>query len=147
MEIATCSSSSFSLLGTKFRCIFSQNNTQKKKTTVQYSIPPLNGGTKAMAASGSSSSGVWNGHARPNTFTANTNANTNTNTANSRIYSRMDSCLVIPPPLGKKPRAIIKFLGGAFIGAVPEVTYRSLFHTHLSKLIFYFFNAPENKFM
>ncbi|GJQ96841.1 alpha/beta hydrolase fold protein [Tanacetum coccineum] len=36
---------------------------------------------------------------------------------------RLDSCLVIPPPKGKKPKAIIKFLGGAFIGAVPEVTY------------------------
>ncbi|GJR65450.1 alpha/beta hydrolase fold protein [Tanacetum coccineum] len=31
--------------------------------------------------------------------------------------------LFIPPPKGKKPKAIIKFLGGAFIGAVPEVTY------------------------
>ncbi|KAK9274146.1 hypothetical protein L1049_018960 [Liquidambar formosana] len=37
-----------------------------------------------------------------------------------------DTCLVIPPPKGKKPRAIIKFLGGAFIGAVPEVTYSHL---------------------
>ena len=41
-----------------------------------------------------------------------------------KIYRRLDSCLVIPPPKGKKPKAIIKFLGGAFIGAVPEVTYR-----------------------
>lgn len=43
-----------------------------------------------------------------------------------KIYRRLDSCLVIPPPKGKKPKAIIKFLGGAFIGAVPEVTYRSV---------------------
>ena len=41
-----------------------------------------------------------------------------------RIYTRFDSCLVIPPLNRKKPRAIVKFLGGAFIGAVPEVTYR-----------------------
>lgn len=41
-----------------------------------------------------------------------------------KMYKRVGSCLVIPPPKGKKPRAIIKFLGGAFIGAVPEVTYR-----------------------
>ncbi|XP_022029316.1 uncharacterized protein LOC110930329 isoform X1 [Helianthus annuus] len=41
-----------------------------------------------------------------------------------KIYRRLDSCLVIPPPKGKKPKAVIKFLGGAFIGAVPEVTYR-----------------------
>ncbi|XP_028126360.1 uncharacterized protein LOC114323085 isoform X8 [Camellia sinensis] len=45
------------------------------------------------------------------------------NNNSSRIYERLESCLVIPPPTGKKPRAIVKFLGGAFIGAVPEVTY------------------------
>ncbi|GKB37933.1 zf-CCHC domain-containing protein [Tanacetum coccineum] len=39
-----------------------------------------------------------------------------------KIYRRLDSCLVFPPPKGKKPKAIIKFLGGAFIRAVPEVT-------------------------
>ncbi|GFZ08694.1 initiation factor 4F subunit [Actinidia rufa] len=43
-----------------------------------------------------------------------------------RIYTRLDSCLVIPPLNRKKPRAIVKFLGGAFIGAVPEVTYSYL---------------------
>ncbi|KAL6974765.1 hypothetical protein U1Q18_050334 [Sarracenia purpurea var. burkii] len=45
---------------------------------------------------------------------------------NRRIYTRLDSCLVILPPSGKKPRAIVKFLGGAFIGAVPEVSYSYL---------------------
>ncbi|CAA0812023.1 Protein of unknown function (DUF1350 [Striga hermonthica] len=40
------------------------------------------------------------------------------------LYRRLDSCLVIPPAKGRKPKALIKFLGGAFIGAVPEVTYR-----------------------
>ncbi|KAF8393681.1 hypothetical protein HHK36_021928 [Tetracentron sinense] len=44
----------------------------------------------------------------------------------NKIYTRLDSCLVIPPAKGKKPHAIIKFLGGAFIGAVPEVTYSYL---------------------
>lgn len=43
---------------------------------------------------------------------------------NSKIYTNLDSCLVIPPtPNRSKPRAIIKFLGGAFIGAIPQVTY------------------------
>ncbi|KAK1430739.1 hypothetical protein QVD17_13695 [Tagetes erecta] len=46
--------------------------------------------------------------------------------SDDKIYRRLDSCLVIPPPKGKKPKAIIKFLGGAFIGAVPEVTYSYL---------------------
>ncbi|KAL5147547.1 hypothetical protein HKD37_06G017206 [Glycine soja] len=41
---------------------------------------------------------------------------------NSKMYTKLDSCLVIPPtPNRAKPRAIVKFLGGAFIGVVPEV--------------------------
>ncbi|KAK6137207.1 hypothetical protein DH2020_029044 [Rehmannia glutinosa] len=43
---------------------------------------------------------------------------------NGKMYRRLDSCLVIPPAKGRKPKGLIKFLGGAFIGAVPEVTYR-----------------------
>ncbi|XP_048607544.1 uncharacterized protein LOC106406111 isoform X2 [Brassica napus] len=47
--------------------------------------------------------------------------------SSTKIYTRLDSCLVIPPPPNfKKPRAIIKFLGGAFVGAVPELTYSYL---------------------
>ncbi|CAD6219097.1 unnamed protein product [Miscanthus lutarioriparius] len=38
-------------------------------------------------------------------------------------YLREHSCLIFPPPRGRRPLAVIKFLGGAFIGAVPEVTY------------------------
>lgn len=121
MELATCCSSS-TLFGTKFRCIFAPNNTNKNKT-IQYSVRRLNGWAKAMATAGSPSSGVWNGHAGSGSFGA---TNTSSIRSNGRIYTRMDSCLVIPPPNGKKPRAIIKFLGGAFIGAVPELTYRLL---------------------
>ncbi|KAL1832249.1 hypothetical protein ACET3Z_001900 [Daucus carota] len=44
----------------------------------------------------------------------------------NKIYTRVGSCLVIPPPKGRKPKGIIKFLGGAFIGAVPEVSYSYL---------------------
>uniref|UniRef100_M1BVA4 Uncharacterized protein n=2 Tax=Solanum tuberosum TaxID=4113 RepID=M1BVA4_SOLTU len=54
-----------------------------------------------------------------------TRINYNTTTT-GKFYKRMDSCLVIPPPKGIKPKAIIKFVGGAFIGAVPEVTYSYL---------------------
>ncbi|GJT20440.1 alpha/beta hydrolase fold protein [Tanacetum coccineum] len=39
---------------------------------------------------------------------------------------KLDLCLVIPPPKGKKAKSIIKFFGGAFIGAVPKVTYGNL---------------------
>ncbi|GJM98720.1 hypothetical protein PR202_ga15752 [Eleusine coracana subsp. coracana] len=38
-------------------------------------------------------------------------------------YLRDHSCLIFPPPRGRRPLAVIKFLGGAFIGAVPEATY------------------------
>ncbi|XP_050218865.1 uncharacterized protein LOC126669444 [Mercurialis annua] len=51
------------------------------------------------------------------------NYTSSTTNKNTTSYTKIDSCVVIPPPKGKKPRAIIKFLGGAFIGAVPEVTY------------------------
>ncbi|KAL7122488.1 hypothetical protein ACP275_01G048800 [Erythranthe tilingii] len=46
--------------------------------------------------------------------------------SNSTTFRKLDTCLVIPPPNGRKPKALIKFLGGAFIGAVPEVTYSYL---------------------
>ncbi|KAI3893411.1 hypothetical protein MKX03_008999 [Papaver bracteatum] len=61
----------------------------------------------------------------------------------TKIYKRMDSCLVIPPPEGKKPRAIIKFLGGAFVGAVPEVTYSYLIEL-LAKEGYLIISVPYN---
>ncbi|TQE05223.1 hypothetical protein C1H46_009202 [Malus baccata] len=74
-----------------------------------------NRGSRAAVAGGSASASAKklavNGYAGPSSST-------------SRLtYNWTDSCLVIPPPAGKKPRAIIKFLGGAFIGAVRELTY------------------------
>ncbi|CAN6451330.1 unnamed protein product [Victoria cruziana] len=41
----------------------------------------------------------------------------------SRKEKMLGSCMVFPPPTGRKPHSIIKFLGGAFIAAIPEVTY------------------------
>ncbi|OVA12364.1 Protein of unknown function DUF1350 [Macleaya cordata] len=61
----------------------------------------------------------------------------------TKIYRRLDSCLVIPPPKGKKPRAIIKFLGGAFVGAVPEVTYSHLIEL-LAKEGYLIISVPYN---
>lgn len=43
--------------------------------------------------------------------------------ARARTYLRKQSCLLFPPPRGRRPLAVVKFLGGAFIGAVPEATY------------------------
>ncbi|MCO5556875.1 hypothetical protein L7F22_010429 [Adiantum nelumboides] len=51
-----------------------------------------------------------------------TSGTTTVNTA----YQRVADCLVFPPLPGRKPRALIHFIGGAFIGAVPEVTYSLL---------------------
>ncbi|KAM6559395.1 hypothetical protein CsatA_028634 [Cannabis sativa] len=53
----------------------------------------------------------------------NKNTNNTIKISNNLNFTQIDSCLVIPPPIGVKPRAIIKFLGGAFLGAVPELTY------------------------
>ncbi|KDO73689.1 hypothetical protein CISIN_1g0173541mg, partial [Citrus sinensis] len=64
-------------------------------------------------------------------------------TVNNKIYQRLGSCLIIPPLNGKKPRAIIKFLGGAFIGAVPEVTY-SYLKELLAKEGFLVISVPYN---
>ncbi|XBH70088.1 hypothetical protein VPH35_097821 [Triticum aestivum] len=43
--------------------------------------------------------------------------------ARGRTYLREHSCLLFPPPRGARPLAVVKFLGGAFIGAAPEATY------------------------
>lgn len=64
-------------------------------------------------------------------------------TVNNKIYQRLGPCLIIPPLNGKKPRAIIKFLGGAFIGAVPEVTY-SYLKELLAKEGFLVISVPYN---
>ncbi|XP_038899905.1 uncharacterized protein LOC120087095 [Benincasa hispida] len=61
----------------------------------------------------------------------------------NKIYKRLESCLVIPPPRGKPPRAIIKFLGGAFIGAIPELTYSYLIEL-LAKEGFLIISVPYN---
>ncbi|KEH39891.1 DUF1350 family protein [Medicago truncatula] len=45
------------------------------------------------------------------------------NNSSNKIYTNLNSCLVIPPPTSTKPRAIIKFIGGAFVGAIPQLTY------------------------
>ncbi|KAB2024551.1 hypothetical protein ES319_D06G094100v1 [Gossypium barbadense] len=69
-------------------------------------------------------------------------SSTNSNISN-RFYKRLDSCLIIPPSRNKKPRAIIKFLGGAFLGAVPEVTYSYLIEL-LAKEGFLIISVPYN---
>ncbi|XWS26503.1 hypothetical protein CRYUN_Cryun26dG0037400 [Craigia yunnanensis] len=64
-------------------------------------------------------------------------------TLSPTVYKRVDSCLIIPPSGNKKPRAIIKFLGGSFFGAVPEVTYSYLIKL-LAKEGFLIISVPYN---
>ncbi len=43
------------------------------------------------------------------------------------VYNHMNpSSAVLPPPPGVPPRALIHFIGGAFVGASPSVLYRPL---------------------
>ncbi|KAI5084045.1 hypothetical protein GOP47_0000214 [Adiantum capillus-veneris] len=58
-------------------------------------------------------------------------------------YQRVADCLVFQPLPGRKPRALIHFIGGAFIGAVPEVTY-SLFIELLRQQDFLIVATPYN---
>lgn len=59
-------------------------------------------------------------------------------------YKRVADCLVFPAlPRRRKPRALIHFIGGAFIGAVPEVTY-SLFIELLTRQDFLVIATPYN---
>ncbi|KAG0467737.1 hypothetical protein HPP92_019317 [Vanilla planifolia] len=58
-----------------------------------------------------------------------------------KIYRRLESCLVVPPPAGRQPLAVVKFLGGAFVGAAPELSY-SLLIELLSKEGFLIVSVP-----
>ncbi|KAL9263205.1 hypothetical protein AKJ16_DCAP15204 [Drosera capensis] len=61
-----------------------------------------------------------------------------------RAWKSLGSCLVVPPPKGvTKPRGIIKFLGGAFIGAIPEVIYGFLIEL-LAREGFIILSVPYN---
>lgn len=141
MEVTTTclSSSSSSRLATKIDITKTQINRHgngcffrfpgRSRAVVAVSSTSASTSTSASASAASptsnTTSSVSNGYVGPGSFTP---SQTNPN----RNYIQSGSCLVIPPPAGKKPRAIIKFLGGAFIGAVPELTYRS------PKVLFFF---------
>lgn len=118
MEMA---SSSF-ILGSDFKCMFSSRNTKTMSGFGALRHPHPNGlfskcfhfhtlSTRTVSGTTKMVSDVYVG------------GDTSLR-VNSKMYTKLDSCLVIPPtPNRAKPRAIVKFLGGAFIGVVPEVTY------------------------
>ncbi|KAM6541948.1 hypothetical protein CsatB_006395 [Cannabis sativa] len=100
--------SSSSLLTTKFSYLPSLNKTK----TNHFFLSHFHGKTKLQFR------GI-----RAMVRANNKNTNNTIKISNNLNFTQIDSCLVIPPPIGVKPRAIIKFLGGAFLGAVPELTY------------------------
>ncbi|CAK7352706.1 unnamed protein product [Dovyalis caffra] len=111
---------------------YNNNNRYPTKTKVNPLFYPWIP-TQRATISGSSSLSrmVSNGYAGRSSssnfrYKDNNTVINNSNNKQRQKYTEMKSCLVIPPPKGRKPRAIIKFLGGAFIGAVPEVTYSCL---------------------
>ncbi|PON61622.1 Alpha/Beta hydrolase fold containing protein [Trema orientale] len=139
--LATCSSSSSSssssLFGTnKFRCLFSPS----KRRTNHWFVTQFNGRTNLQfGGSRAMASAAWNGYAGSASF----RPNNGPKSTSSRSFTQVGSCLVIPPPRGTKPRAIIKFLGGAFLGAVPELTYSYVIEL-LAKEGFVIISVPYN---
>jgi acetyl esterase/lipase len=119
LALSSCccsSSSSSSVLGIKYRSIPPKNVNRYHYRFKHSPAAPGNGFTAAGRAFSPATRVVSSSHVsgeRGSGF----------GFRDSKIYRRQDSCLVIAPPKGVKPRAIIEFLGGAFIGAVPEVTY------------------------
>ncbi|KAM2020902.1 hypothetical protein ACFX16_042987 [Malus domestica] len=138
MEIAACFSSSAGFAA-KFGCLYDHIPLHASTHINGYgSFLGFRGssrGSRAVVAGGSASASAKklavNGYAGPSSSTS------------RLIYTWTDSCLVIHPPAGKKPRAIIKFLGGAFIGAVPELTYSYLTEL-LAKDGFLVISVPYN---
>src|ERR1044072_5103122 len=108
MEMAT---SSFTL-GSDFKCLLSLKNTTKSLSGFAGFKYPYGSFSKSfhfdtlctrmVAGTTNMVSDVYVGR------------DTSTRIS-SKMYTKLDSCLVIPPkPNRAKPRAILKFLGGAF---------------------------------
>ena len=131
---ATLLPSSTAVVCRRRRWILLSNKTNRREYTLKRGIedssPLFNKFSKRTATSVSGTSSAF-----MKTMISNGYGGRNSNV--NKIYKQLESCLVIPPPRGRPPRAIIKFLGGAFIGAIPEVTYRFL--RCLSWFFFFFF--------
>ncbi len=41
-------------------------------------------------------------------------------------WKQVDECWVLYPPEGQQPKALVHFVGGAFVGAAPQLAYRPL---------------------
>ncbi|KAJ7966333.1 Eukaryotic initiation factor 4F subunit p150 [Quillaja saponaria] len=123
MELGTCSP----VLGSNFRCIFSPN-TKNLSGLYGFNYCPHEIFGKCFNFQSQTQRRSCKMVARTTKMVSNGYIGRDSSIRiNNKMYTSMDSCLVVPPLSNRvKPRAIIKFLGGAFIGAVPEVTYSYL---------------------
>lgn len=48
-------------------------------------------------------------------------------------WQEVEGCWVLRPPNGARPQAVVHFLGGAFIGAAPQISYRLFLETLSSR--------------
>ncbi|WOL13822.1 hypothetical protein Cni_G22602 [Canna indica] len=109
-------------------------------TTSSFSAPSVTRFSRSKKGCGS----VLSSSTKPyRTMAPNAYPSGGTAMAEGRGYLRLGSCLVVPPPAGRKPTAVVKFLGGAFIGAIPEVTYSYLMEW-LAKEGFLVVSVPYN---
>ena len=58
-------------------------------------------------------------------------------------WEEVEGCWVLRPPDGVKPKAVVQFVGGAFVGASPNLTYK-LFLERLSERGFLVVAAPHS---
>ncbi|GKV03720.1 hypothetical protein SLEP1_g15976 [Rubroshorea leprosula] len=138
MELAT----SF-ISGSQFSLLFSKNITPRSPPLFPHKYPGMIQFFNSQSAFPGMTSNGYVGRSSRLGINNNISSNSSYRNSSTKIYTRQDSCLVIPPARGKKPRAIIKFLGGAFIGAVPEATYGYMIEL-LAKEGFFIISVPYN---
>lgn len=143
MELALSFSSSSSVLGIKHKQHRTISPIPYHTYTSSHKYSPTNGTSSLCLCLCLNTTMLSNGYVGRDINNSSSFKIPNNNSSSSKIYRRQDSCLVIAPPNGKTPRAIIKFLGGAFIGAVPEVTYSYLIE-QLAKEGFVIISVPYN---
>ncbi|XP_057721657.1 uncharacterized protein LOC130935784 [Arachis stenosperma] len=126
MEMANSCSS---ILGSGFKCMYYSSSSLKNTKTLSdfRGFKHTHGSfQKCLHFPTQRSSKMVVGPTRmvSDAYVGSTTTTTTSIGFNSKNFTKLDSCLVVAPtPYRSKPRAIIKFLGGAFIGAIPEVTY------------------------
>ncbi|KNA11308.1 hypothetical protein SOVF_136440 [Spinacia oleracea] len=103
----------------------------KSSTPFSWKLSPIQKPHKISAPKLVSGGGFLERESSKSTFKLNSYSASSSSSSFGNVDKKngnitVDTCLVVPPPNSRKPRAIIKFLGGAFIGKVSQVTYSYL---------------------